>query len=317
MTEYDRILVTGGAGFIGSHIVDSLLEQDRQVWVVDNLLTGSQSNLRRWIRSPRLHFERSNITRYIPVERLVEKVEAVIHLAAVVSPALSIRYPELTRRVNVAGTLNLLKASARNHVQGFIFASSCAVYGETDGSPILENSRLVPISPYAVSKFEGEKQCETYCKSEGLPTTILRFFNVYGDRQGKSPYSGVIPVFARRLREGRRPVIYGDGNQTRDFVHVSDVVTGTLLALQTCEAVGEVFNIGTGRSTSIGSLLAMLCEATSSDIQPIFGKERKGDIRHSCANVEKARLLLGFRSKVTLKDGLRLLVKTGFSALID
>lgn len=183
------------------------------------------------------------------------------------------------------------------------------MYGNTKTKLISEDTPLNPITPYGASKLAGEKYCQVYHSSYDLSTVSLRYLNVYGERQRSNPYSGVIAIFARRLLEGKPPVIYGDGNQTRDFIHVSDVAKANLLALTTERGVGESFNIGTGQATSIKQLHGILVNTTGKNVKPVFRKQRPGDIRHSCANIDRARADLNFRPKVSLRDGLRLLLK--------
>lgn len=303
-------MVTGGAGFIGSHTVDALLGNDLEVWVLDDLSSGSLHNLKRWRNCSKLHFTRQDITRYKVVDNLARKVDAIIHLAAVVSPEISMRNPELTSKVNISGTLNLLRAAIKNQVQRLVFASSSSVYGNSKSARISENAPLKPATPYGVSKLAAEKYCEVYFTAYDLETISLRYFNVYGERQSSNPYSGVIAIFARKLLMGAHPVIYGNGKQTRDFVHVSDIVKANLLALGSKREIGETFNIGTGRPTSIDQLGHLMANLAGKDTKPVFREARPGDIRHSCANIAKARTLLGFRPKIGLRFGLGLLVRS-------
>ena len=307
---YDNVLVTGGAGFIGSHTVDAILANGLEVWVLDNLSSGYVRNLSKWRKHPKLHFEKGDITQYKAVDRLVRRVEAIVHLAAVVSPTISMRKPELTNAVNVSGTLNLLRAGLRNGVQRIVFASSSSVYGKSKNTPISEDNPLDPITPYGASKLDAEKYCQAYYKAYGLETISLRYFNVYGERQRSNPYSGVIAIFARNLLRGKRPVIHGDGKQTRDFIHVSDVVNANLLALQSKKGIGEAFNIGTGRSTSIRQLSHLMASLLRSDTEPVFEKPRPGDILHSLARITNARTMLGFQPRIDLRMGLLGLLKS-------
>jgi nucleoside-diphosphate-sugar epimerase len=307
--SYDKVLVTGGAGFIGSHTVDALLEEGSQVWVLDNLSTGTIRNLRRWKNNRKLHFRRNTVTRYNVVDSLVGKVEAVVHLAAIVSPSLSVKKPDIVNEANVFGTLNVLRAAVKLKVKRIVFASSSSVYGNQTTLPISESNPLEPITPYGASKLSAEKYCGAFYRTYGLSTVSLRYFNVYGERQSANPYSGVIAIFANRLSRGQQPTIYGDGEQTRDFIHVSDVVRANLQALETERGTGEAFNIGTGRATSIKQLFALLAELMGkSDVLPVQSDERRGDIKHSYANATKAKDVLGFQAKIELKSGVDLLV---------
>lgn len=307
--KFDRILVTGGAGFIGSHTVDALVNEGVKVWILDDLSSGSPRNIRHLRRDPRCVFKRSNISNYRAVELLARKVEAIIHLAAVVSPFVSVKKPELVNEVNVGGTLNVLRAAQKTGVNRVVYASSSAVYGNQTILPIAETNTLQPITPYGVSKLAGEKYCGAFYQTFGLETVCFRYFNVYGSRQSANPYSGVISIFANKLRKGLQPRIFGDGEQRRDFIHASDVVRANLLGLHTERGVGEAFNIGTGQPTSVNtlaSLLADLCEKKW--IVPVHLEPRRGDIKDSYADVTRARDTLGFQSKVDLRDGVQALI---------
>jgi UDP-glucose 4-epimerase len=306
---YDRVLVTGGMGFIGSHTVDALLLNDAEVWVLDDLSSGHLRNLARWKHDTRLHFKKASLTNYRVVDSLTRKVDAVIHLAAVVSPLISVRKPETTNTVNVSGTLNVLRAGLRNGIDRVVFASSSSLYGNTARMPVSEDTELNPITPYGVSKLAAEKYCKAFSQQYDQRTISLRYFNVYGERQSSNAYSGVIAIFANRLMKGRRPLIFGDGKQTRDFVHVSDVARANLLALETKRGVGDAFNIGTGVPTTINKLAKILMELTGRrDLASVHQKTREGDIRDSCADITKARRILNFRPEVALKNGLRVLI---------
>lgn len=301
--------MTGGMGFIGSHTVDSLLLNDAEVWVLDDLSSGHLHNLARWKHDTKLHFKKASLTNYRVVDSLTRKVDAVIHLAALVSPLISVRKPETTNNVNVSGTLNVLQAGLRNEIDRVVFASSSSLYGNTWPMPVSEDTVLNPITPYGVSKLAAEKYCKVFSQQYRHGTISLRYFNVYGERQSSNPYSGVIAIFANRLIRGRRPLIFGDGRQTRDFIDVSDVARANLLALQSREGKGDVFNIGTGVPTTINKLAKILMELTGRrDLAPVHQRTREGDIRDSYADVAKARRILNFRAEVPLKDGLRLLI---------
>jgi UDP-glucose 4-epimerase len=307
---YDTVLVTGGMGFIGSHTVDALLFNGANVWVLDDLSGGHLNNLQRWKRNPRLHFKKGSLTNYKIVDSITRRVDAVIHLAAVVSPLASIRRPETSNNVNVSGTLNVLRAGLKNEIDRVVFASSSSLYGNTPQTPISEDTILDPITPYGVSKLAAEKYCKVFCERYNLSTISLRYFNVYGERQSSNPYSGVIAIFRNRLVKGLRPQIFGDGRQTRDFVHVSDVARANLLALQNKQGNGEAFNVGTGGATTINRLAKILADLTGRrDITPVHLKAREGDIRNSCADITKARRILRFVAEVPLRHGLRLLIK--------
>jgi UDP-glucose 4-epimerase len=307
---YDRILVTGGAGFIGSHTVDALLENNVRVFVLDDLSTGSFANLQQRKNTHDLTFVRGSVVNYKRVEALARRTDAIIHLAAVVSPFISTRQPMLTNMVNVSGTLNVLEAGRRAHAKRVVYSSSSSVYGNLRSNKISENSPLNPITPYGISKLAAEKYCHAYCTEYGLSTVSLRYFNVYGERQSSNPYSGVIAIFAKRLLAGLPPKIRGDGEQSRDFIHVSDVVAANLLALRSPKATGTTVNIGTGIRTKIKTLASTLSALTGRlEIQAVNISRRPGDIRDSCADISDALKLLGFHPKVSLLEGLRLVVE--------
>ena len=308
---YDKVLVTGGAGFIGSHTVDALLERGSQVWVLDNLSTGTLRNLRRWRGNPKFHFRKNTVIQSKIVDSLAGKVDAVLHLAAIVSPYLSVKKPQIVNEVNVSGTLNVLRAAVKRKVERIVFASSSSVYGNQTILPISESNPLEPVTPYGVSKLAAEKYCGAFHQTYGLSTVSVRYFNVYGQRQSANPYSGIIAIFTNKLSRGLQPTIYGDGEQTRDFIHVSDVVKANLRALETERGIGQAFNVGTGQSTSIRQLYATLAELSNKpEMAPVYADERPGDIKHSYANMERARDILGFEPKIELKQGLNLSVRT-------
>lgn len=307
--NYDTVLVTGGAGFIGSHTVDALLEKGVKVWVLDNLSTGYTKNLRKWMNNPKFHFQKKSTTNYSAVDSIAKKVDAIVHLAAVVSPYLSVKKPEIVNEVNVIGTLNVLRASVKSRIQRLVFVSSSSVYGNQIMLPISEDNPLHPVTPYGASKLSGEKYCEAFHQTHGLSTISLRYFNVYGDRQSANPYSGVIAIFTNNITKGRRPIVYGDGEQTRDFIHVSDVVEANLQALLTTKGAGEAFNIGTGQATTINQLCSYLGEIYGRNVDPRHTNKRTGDIQHSYADTTRTKRILRIHPKIPLKKGLRLLAE--------
>lgn len=307
---YSKILVTGGAGFIGSHIVDSLLKEGTEVTVIDNLSTGRRENIALHQNRKDFHFVRGDIQNAELVKKVIKDVDAVFHEAAMVNVPRSVENPLLTNKVNVLGTLNLLEACRDSDVKRFIHASSCAVYGETETLPQHEKMMPRPISPYAVSKLAAENYVKVYYEVYGLNTVCLRYFNVYGPRQTYGPYSGVITIFINRLLKNEHPIIYGDGKQTRDFIYIQDIVEANMLVLTKKKAVGEVFNIATGTQTTITQLAAMLQRIMNKpDLKPIYTESRPGDIKHSYADITKAKKLLQYSPKVSLKNGLTKLVK--------
>jgi UDP-glucose 4-epimerase len=306
----DRILVTGGAGFIGSHLVDALRSQGFDIVVLDDLSGGSRDNLSSHLGEPDFCLVEGDVRNEADVKRALEGVDAVFHLAAAVSVDLSVKNPLLVDEVNVGGTLNVLRESLEAGVKRFVYASSCAVYGEPAHLPIDEGHPTRPISPYAVSKLAAEHYCRVFYEVYGLETVCLRFFNVYGSRQVVGPYSGVIVKFVDRLKRGRQPIIYGNGEQTRDFVFVRDVVDACMCAMRRKNCVGEVINVGTGAETSISKLAKFLAEHLSlGDIEVAYADPRAGDIRRSCADLSKAEDLLGYKPKVSLRKGLTVLLR--------
>jgi UDP-glucose 4-epimerase len=245
------------------------------------------------------------------VQKLSGKVDAIIHLAAQISPHVSLKYPEITNSTNVDGTLNILRAAVTEKTHKVVLASSSSVYGDVKSRYVSEEMPTNPITPYGVSKLAAEKYCGAFHRAYGIPTISLRYFNVYGERQSSNPYSGVIAIFAQALSEHRRPTIFGDGYQTRDFVHVSDVAKANMKALQSKTGYGQAFNVGTGKTTTVKHLFELLCQIIRrKEIQPIFRKQRPGDIRDSCADLTKTKSILRFTPRVDLKTGLTLLTNS-------
>jgi UDP-glucose 4-epimerase len=296
-----RVLVTGGAGFIGSHLVKRLLERGLEVNVLDNLSTGSMKNL-----------EELNVTRFVKGEitdrsladKSIADGDAVIHLAAIVDHETCLRDPSLAQKVNVNGTQTLLEGARRSDVRRFIYASSAAVYGHAAELPIREDSALAPISPYGVSKAEAEQRCLEYAQTYGIRVICLRFFNVFGPRQTARQYSGVITEFMKSLRQRKPPVIYGDGLQTRDFVNVQDVAGAIMLATD-AETASGAFNVATGVETTIEDLALKLISIANQDSKPSHAPPREGDIRRSVADISKARDQLGYSTRTNLIENLR------------
>jgi nucleoside-diphosphate-sugar epimerase len=308
--QQSRILVTGGAGFIGSHIVDKLLSDGFEVTAIDNLSTGRLENLADHQGKKDFHFIKGDIRSLDLVKSKLQDVDAVFHEAALVGATCSIENPVVTNEVNVTGTLNLLKACVDSNVKRFIYASSAAVYGKTETLPHHEDLTPQPISPYGVSKLSAENYVKVYYEVYGLQTVCLRYFNVYGPRQTHGPYSGVITIFINRLLGNQPPIIYGDGKQTRDFINIQDVVNTNMLGLTRKSAVGEVFNIATGVTTTVNRVASILQKIIGKTrLKPLYTDPRMGDIRHSYADISKARKVLGYNPKVSLENGLAKLVK--------
>ena len=304
------VLVTGGAGFIGSHLVGKLSSLGYQVRVIDNLYTGKLSNLGSdLLNSGSVDFIEGDIRDTNLVKKCCAKVEAVIHLAAQTSVPFSMQNPEFNNDVNIKGTLNLLSASAEANVKRFLFISSCAVYGEPAYLPVDETHPTNPISPYAESKLAAEKECLRLNDEGVFKSVVYRFFNVYGPKQGLSEYSGVITKFIDRIKQKLPLIIYGDGSQTRDFVYVNDIVKAIVLALENKKAPGHIFNVGTGRAVPLQELAnTMLC-LTGADLKIINADDRIGDIKHSYADITKASQLLGYKPDFSLNQGLEVLLR--------
>jgi len=310
LEQYQRVLVAGGAGFIGSHIVDKLLEADVEVTVLDNLSTGRMENLRHHKHNTNFHFVKGDIRNIGQVKAAVKNSDAVFNDAAVVSVRLSVEDPMLVNEVNVSGALNLLKASVDGDVKRFIQASSASVYGETKTLPVTEDMPPRPISPYAVSELAAENYARVFYTVYGLETVCLRYFNVYGPRQLYSEYSGAITIFMNQLLRNQPPTIFGDGEQTRDLVYVEDVAAASMLALSKKEAAGEVVNIATGTATSVNTIVQTLMKTMAkTSLTPINKEPRPGEIKHSCASIEKAKKILGYRPMFNVDKGLRQLAE--------
>lgn len=296
-------LVTGGAGFIGSHLVDALLRQGARVTVVDNLTTGKRHNLKDAGDGVALH--EGDIRDADLLRRLMKGVEVVFHQAAVVSVPLSVAQPLESAAVNEMGTLTVLETARQAGCRRVVLASSSAVYGDDPQLPKRETMPLRPLSPYAVQKMTGEYYARLYQTLYGLETVGLRYFNVFGPRQDpSSPYSGVISIFMERAADGRTPLIFGDGEQTRDFVFVRDVVDANLRAATAAAAAGGVFNIGTGRPITINALWQQVADLAGVGLSPAYEAAREGDIRHSVAAIDAARERLNFAPAVSFADGL-------------
>lgn len=306
-----RILVTGGAGFIGSHIVDELVRLDHQVVVLDNLLTGSLDNLRQ--SHDKIEFIQGNILDIGLVRATMKGVDYVSHHAAIVSVPKSLENPQETHDVNVTGTLNLLLAAKDNGVKRFLVASSSAVYGNQIAKQHTEDGSISPTSPYGLSKFVGEEYCRLFSRAYGLEAINFRYFNVFGDRQPpNSAYGAVIPNFIDAMRRNIAPRIDGDGLQTRDFVHVANVVQANVLGFfAPIAATGQSYNIGTGVPTSLLELVDVIGKSLGVASTPTFGPDRPGDVKHSLASIAAASADLGYKVLVPLDAGMRLAVNAG------
>lgn len=304
-----KYLVTGGAGFIGSHIVSTLLEGGASVRVLDNFSTGKRDNLEdltRQFNGNQLEVLEGDLRDASRVEEAVRGVEIVFHEAAFVSVPQSMDEPQTCFDVNITGTSLLFDAARRAGVRRAVIASSAAVYGESEALPLVEETPLQPLSPYAVSKRVGEMYTELFTGSFGFEVVALRYFNVYGPRQRPdSMYAAAVPIFARRLLDGKPVTVFGDGGQTRDLINVRDVVRANLIASEHANAAGKVFNICTGIETSLLDLLDVMDELVPNAPKPEFAAPRAGDIYRSLGSPQKAEDVMGFRAQVSLVDGLK------------
>jgi UDP-glucose 4-epimerase len=293
-----RILITGGLGQVGSYLVDALHEK-AEVTVLDNFSSTTRETVPRGIS-----IIKGDVRDRIAAD-LVKQNDIIIHTAAQISVTASMEDPLSDANNNVFGTLNLLEAARRSPTSKFVYISSAAVYGDPLYTPITESHPQDPLSPYGTSKLSGEKYCMMYHKAFGLPSCCIRPFNIYSPRQDPdNPYSGVISRFIDKARTKQSPVIFGDGNQTRDFISVHDIVDMIMLLLENEEANGQVFNAGTGNSTTVSELAHMILDIFGVDVPVQYMPERPGDIKYSCSDISKAREILGFEPKVLLREGL-------------
>lgn len=299
-----KILVTGGAGFIGSHLVDQLLAQNHQVVVLDNLSTGKMENLPPG--NDRLQIEKGDICCRQTVDQITRGCDAIVHLAAVASVHASVEDPCGTHQVNLVGTLNLLEAARNNNIKRFVYASSAAVYGNTEVVPVSENTHLKPLTPYAADKLAGEYYIDFYRRQFGLKPIMFRFFNIFGPRQDpSSPYSGVISIFLERAMSGRPISVFGDGEQTRDFVYVADLVRLLEQAVTMTRNIAEPMNVGNGDQTSLKQLLAVIEEFAGRPLEVSHYAPRPGDIRYSCADNRRVKEQMSYSHEYSVAEGLK------------
>jgi UDP-glucose 4-epimerase len=298
-----NILVTGGAGFVGSHIVDRLAPENKVI-VFDNLFTGSLSNLEE--SRDRITFIKGDILDKALLTDVVAEVEFVFHLAAHVGNIRSIKDPYFDMDVNIRGMLNLLEACRNSNIKRLVYSSSGAIFGEAKYLPIDEDHPLHPESPYAVSKMAAEKYALAFYKVFSVPATAVRYFNIYGPRQDTSEYANAISIFLGKFKKGEPITIFGDGEQTRDFTFVEDVVTSNILAATRPAAAGEIFNIATGQATSLNQIVALIRQISGREIPATYADPRVGEVRDSRAEIKKARSILGYRPQTDLKEGLLL-----------
>jgi nucleoside-diphosphate-sugar epimerase len=296
-------LVTGGAGFIGSHLTEELVRRGERVRVVDSLVTGKRQNL---AHIPGVEFAEGDLADVEIAQRSVEGVDFVLHQAAIPSVPRSVQDPLTSHRANIDATLNVLIAARDAGVKRVVYAGSSSAYGDTPTLPKVETMGTAPLSPYALQKLVGEQYCQMFTRLYGLETVTIRYFNVFGPRQDpSSPYSGVISLFISALCEERRPVIYGDGEQTRDFTYVANVVDGVLRACLTPGSSGEVINVATGGRISINTLFQSVRDLVGGRADPVYSPARAGDVRDSQADIDKAQRLLGYEPQISFEEGLR------------
>ncbi len=297
-------LVTGGGGFIGCNIVQALVERGQTVRVLDNFSTGRRQNLTAL--ENKVELIEGDIRDRAITERAVEGIDYVLHQAALGSVPRSVQDPLTSNEVNVNGTLNLLWAAKKARVKRFVMASSSSIYGNTPSLPKDESMLPNPISPYAVSKLAGERYTLSFNAVYDLPTVALRYFNVFGPKQDPtSQYAAVIPRFITAMMSGQSPVVYGDGEQSRDFTYVDNVVQANLLACTASAAPGHAMNIACGDRYSLNTLLQLLAEIMGKKAQPVYETDRPGDVKHSMASIERAQHLLGFSPAINFKEGLK------------
>ena len=296
-------LVTGGAGFIGSHLVRTLIARNKSVRILDNFITGKRQNLDELI--PSVELVEGDIRSLDKCRKAVRGIDCVLHQAALPSVQRSIQDPAMTNAINITGTLNMLVAAQAAGVRRFVFASSSSVYGNDKGLPKKEGNEGTPLSPYAVSKQAGEHYCRLFSLINGMETICLRYFNVFGPRQDpSSQYSAAIPLFITRIMNGESPIVYGDGEQSRDFTYVDNIVAANILASEAQKVSGETVNIACGERLSINSLLGLINSALGTDVPPVYAASKPGEILHSIADISKARKILGYAPMVSHREGL-------------
>ena len=304
-----RILVTGGAGFIGSNIVEKLLADNRVtgVRVLDNLATGAVRNIEEFMSNPKFDFIEGDIRDYAACLKSCDKIDLITHQAALGSVPRSINDPLTTNDVNITGTLNIFTAAKEKNIRRVVYAASSSTYGDHPGLPKVEDKIGNPLSPYAVTKYVNELYARVYASLYGLELIGLRYFNIFGPKQNPAgPYAAVIPLFVKALLENKPPTINGDGSHGRDFTYVDNAVQANILSLFTNnkEAVNQVYNIACGEQTSLKELFEALKKGAGSTMEPVYGPERKGDVKYSLADISKATNLLGYKPAISVEQGL-------------
>lgn len=298
-----KAVVTGGAGFIGSHLAEELSGRGFQLIILDNLSTGKKENIASLLDKKNVEFIRGSITDLPLLQKLFKNVDYVFHLAAIASVPRSIDEPQLCHEVNVTGTFNVLLAARDNKVKKVVNASSCAIYGDAPGLPKTEDMPINPLSPYAVTKLAAENYCQIFQKVYGLPSVSLRFFNIFGPRQNPdSEYAAAIPKFIKIYTNGKTITIYGDGKATRDYIYVKDAVAAFILAAES-DASG-IYNIGGGKATTVNELVEIISRLMENKTAPVYGPPRPGDIVHSLADISRAGTF-GYKPKYSLEEGLK------------
>jgi UDP-glucose 4-epimerase len=298
-----KAVVTGGAGFIGSHLSEELSKRDFRLTILDNLSTGKQGNIASLLDKKNVEFVRGSITDLPLLQKLFKNVDYVFHLAAMASVPRSIDDPQLCHETNVTGTFNVLLAARDDKVKKVVNASSCAIYGDAPGLPKKEDMPINPLSPYAVSKLAAENYCQIFQKVYGLPSVSLRFFNIFGPRQNPdSEYAAAIPKFIKIKSQGKTINIYGDGKATRDYIYVKDAVSAFIMAAES-DASG-LYNIGGGKATTVNELVELISKLTGNKTPPVYGPPRPGDIVHSLGDISKARSF-GYNPSYSLEEGLK------------
>lgn len=305
-----KILITGGAGFIGSNLIKSLLELNYQVVCLDNLSTGSTNNIAEFVNHKNFEFVEGDILDNELLLKLTQNVFAVSHQAALGSVPRSIKDPQLTSMVNIEGTLNVFKACVENNVDRIVYAASSSTYGDSQELPKKEDKIGKPLSPYAVTKLVNELYADVFHRVYGLNTIGLRYFNVFGPKQDPmGAYAAVIPLFITKILSGNHPIINGDGNHSRDFTFVANVVQANIKSLEApIDSYNNVYNIAFGQKTTLNELVGMINEIVGSNIDTDYREEREGDIEHSLADISKARLKLKYNPEFDIKEGLKLAI---------
>ena len=302
------VLVTGGGGFIGSHITTRMVELGHDVRVMDNFSSGHRHNLTHL--EGKIEVFESDICKPADCEKACADMEFVFHQAAIPSVPLSVDQPLPSHEANINGTFNMLRAAAKQEVHRFVYAASSSAYGETEESPKHEGIVPSPLSPYAVQKLTGEHYCRAFFECYGLETLAIRYFNVFGERQDpKSQYAAAIPAFVSSILKGESPTVYGDGEQTRDFTYIDNVVHGNVLAMKAEKTSGEAVNIACGGQVTVNAVIAAINSALGKDVPIKYVEERPGDVRHSCADISLARKLLGYEALIDFEEGLRRAIK--------